>query len=97
MSEQRHVWADPEHNDFMVAATQREAYELHCAHIGCEPGISCEALEYAGGWPETEWSQLPDDKVMPIANYNDDGVTVTKTCAEWAVQEQPGYLAGTEH
>lgn len=44
------------------------------------------------------FEQEPDDKVMTITceDENEQMQKQTKTCAEWAASEGPGFLASTE-
>lgn len=43
---------------------------------------------------EDEWSEWPGDKPFPFTD--DDGVTVTKTAAEWCAENKPCLFGCTE-
>jgi hypothetical protein len=93
-----HLFTDG--TDTVTAADVEDAWAVWCETIG----------EKREDYPDTEWSQVPDDqpflivmdlddhpeyKGYPLSGRYDNHANVTKPAAEWAAQGR-GFLCSTE-
>lgn len=77
--------------DSVVAESPEHALQLLTAHLVDMGSDGPDELASA-------FTQEPDDKLKTITRDDENHVErpVTKTCAEWAVENGPGFLCSTE-
>ena len=77
-----HVWTDDE--EYVIAADETDARAVFRENDYMYP-------------EDAELRQLPDDKLFPFRENEEDAEPVRKTCAEWANERGRGYFGCTVH
>jgi hypothetical protein len=85
MSDELRAWSDG--TDTYVAASLDAA-------LAMQREVAGEDCEQA---PADEWSVLPPERVLTIDLSEQDRGKVTKTIAQWILENGPGMLCSTEY
>lgn len=81
-------------NDLPEWWVAKDKNHLHSLMFGSER----DTADYILDWDPEDWEEVPETQAITIHEDEDrESAKVTKTAAEWAAENGPGFLCSSEY